>query len=523
MAKNLSNDTCGISLVLNGHQPLGYNRYESINKGIYERCYLSNLELKNYVNQTGSGPLGISLNISGAVLLDILEHQNDSTARRLLTGLKEVNEKAISTFGVSNFVLQASLFHSIIPLLPKESKSLQYQWSDILFRYIFGSQASGVWLPEQAYNQDTLEMLAQEHADWTLLPSWNAQSAIDLSEFYSVQTPKGELAVAFYDQGLSNSIFFGRCNWNFSSSIKGRNQHDHMSWVLTGDLERFGEHGSDEKDKKDAPWLLNNLVYFQIPNEGYRPWPFQALFTEYKKAHAPSKVNLSPTGSWSCLCKGSKEGVEKELARRGLLKDYQPYLERLPQNLDYLMRWCVPCGCTNHGNFHYNKWKIPFKSGMTNALVGLHSLYSQASEKIVSDPGAAAIDFMNIKVRALSGKLSKRDLDGFIQRNLKHTDKGSLLQLFAMLEGIFHIEAAQTSCGTYWENPFRIEPGYNIKHAANSLKLFQQAGEDVKKVQDELGAALEMSYPGNGSQFKEALDSKAKSEHSSLDKIMEQI
>jgi hypothetical protein len=305
--------------------------------------------------------------------------------------------------------------------------------------------------------------------------------------------------------------------------IRGNNRYDLAAWLLAMDLETFGEHGSGKK-RDDGPWLLNNLIYIQIPGEGYHAIPLQAVLSGLHEEEFP-KVQLAESGSWSCLCRMKCEDIERQLSKRGLLKVYGEYLADFPARLDGVVRWRAPCSCTNNGNFDDNLWKIPFKAGLTQVLEGLTSIYDVCTEDVLNDPVAALNDYLSIKMKAVDKTISKSDLKGFIETHFRagETSRESVSKVLRLMEGIFYAEAAQTSCGTYWNGPRKMEPMYNVVHAANGVRLFNEALPDNPELQ-KLGLGLEkallLSDLENLKVYKETLDSTHEPEHCHVNDIM---
>ncbi|MDD5086216.1 MAG: DUF3536 domain-containing protein [Candidatus Nanoarchaeia archaeon] len=459
-----------INFALHAHQPLRYNGI-SINEEIYKRCYLENIKLKNLEK--------VSVNISGSVLLDLLENKNNKIYSELAENLREVNEKTIKEYAISNFLLQGSVFHSIIPLLPEKSRILQYEWSKTLFEHFFKSEHKGVWLPEQAFDKKSLEFLANQKEEWTILPQWASLDKINTSVPYKTQSGEN-MIILFYDKSLSDKISWRQAVWNFSDFIKGKNKDDLSSWNLAMDIETFGEHGRDKKEKEDGPWWLNNLIYYQIPGAGYKISPIQSvLFSNNliggnKDISRLEDVLIKNSGSWSCLCERHIENIESELRKAGLIGEYGPYLENLPKEINGLLRWGLFCGCVNNGETEKSLWKLPFKSGLTSMLEELHGLYGDISKGVINKPFDALADYINVKIRAVGGNLKKSFLDNFVNKHFIFKREDDVKMFFYMAESIFHAEASQTSCGFYWENYDRLEPNYNTIHAANSIALFKE-------------------------------------------------
>ena len=70
--------------------------------------------------------------------------------------------------GHGNAIAQ-SYNHSILPLLSARDRELQIAWGIEDFVYRFGHQPEGIWLPECALDDDTLESVANAGLKFTIL------------------------------------------------------------------------------------------------------------------------------------------------------------------------------------------------------------------------------------------------------------------------------------------------------------------------------------------------------------------
>ena len=89
-------------------------------------------------------------------------------------------------------------------------KYTQVLWGIADFEYHFGHKPAGMWLPETAVNNETLEVLAECGIEYIILAPWQADvKDLDNSHPYRVDLPAGKrMAVFFYNQDLSTRISF---------------------------------------------------------------------------------------------------------------------------------------------------------------------------------------------------------------------------------------------------------------------------------------------------------------------------
>ena len=114
--------------------------------------------------------------------------------------------------------------HMIMPLATRRDKVTQVRWGIDDFRARFGREPEGLWLPETAVDNESLEVLAEAGVKFTVLAphqalrvrplgaaTWEETNGIDPSRAYLWRGPRGlTLAIFFYDGHLSRAIAFDR-------------------------------------------------------------------------------------------------------------------------------------------------------------------------------------------------------------------------------------------------------------------------------------------------------------------------
>jgi len=68
------------------------------------------------------------------------------------------------------------------------------------FEHTFGHKADGMWLPETAADQETLELLAANGVKFTILAPWQAEGLRDPASPALIKTSNGNLAGFFYQR-----------------------------------------------------------------------------------------------------------------------------------------------------------------------------------------------------------------------------------------------------------------------------------------------------------------------------------
>ena len=68
-----------------------------------------------------------------------------------------------------NNALAMPYHHTILPLSPRRDKETEVRWGIADFRRRFGREPEGMWLPETAVDDETLDVLAAEGIRFTIL------------------------------------------------------------------------------------------------------------------------------------------------------------------------------------------------------------------------------------------------------------------------------------------------------------------------------------------------------------------
>ena len=105
----------------------------------------------------------ISFNF-GPTLLEWMEHAAPDTYARVL----EADRKSVTRLGHGNAIAQP-YHHAILPLSSRRDKVTEVRWGIADFKRRFGREPEGMWLPETALDDETLDVLAQEGMKFTIV------------------------------------------------------------------------------------------------------------------------------------------------------------------------------------------------------------------------------------------------------------------------------------------------------------------------------------------------------------------
>jgi len=406
----------------------GAEPYRNWNERIHAECYRPNAILGNFKK--------MSFNI-GPTLFGWMEYHDKQTYDSIL----EQERQNFHTHGVGNGMAQA-YNHIIMPLANKQDKITQIKWGIADFKFRFGHEPQGMWLPETAVDLETLSILADNNIKFTILAPWQIQSneklTFDQPYLISLPDDREPMIIFLYHQGLSTSVSFQPeatrnaelfiDEWLLPSSTFSKQSEDRMT-LIASDGELYGHH-RNFRDKFLAHILNGALKQknFNITYPGL-----------WLQSHKPQKfVKLIENTSWSC--------------HHGIL------------------RWMGECGCTPGAN-----WKAPLRYGLEKIADEIDQQFQLFINKFNTD----AWQLRNAYIDVFLGEKNLENLvEEFINQPL---NEQQVRKIGMILAAQYEKQRIFTSCGWFFENFHRIEPQNNIAYAAQAAWLTKQVtGKDLK-------------------------------------------
>lgn len=402
--------------------------YKNWNERIHDQCYRPNAVLGNFER--------ISFNI-GPTLMDWMCDYDARTTEKII----EQDRWNLERHGIGNAMAQA-YNHTILPLASYQDKVTQVRWGIADFIRRFGHSPSGMWLPETAVDQETLQILAENGIRFTILAPWQAdtEGVLDTTTPYKVNLPNQQsLAVFFYDQDLSTRISFDPAATvnadNFIRQYLTPKYRNHGSEtpelvLVASDGELYGHH-QPFRDKFLA-YLMGGAMN-QQPIETTYP----ALWLEQ---YPPTRsVMIRSNTSWSC-----HHGVT---------------------------RWKGACGCTPHG-----EWKAPLRQALTEIAALVDEQYLLGTQAHVQDPWELRHEYIHVVL----GEVKPAEL--IRSQASQKLDAEIIQSIEILLRAQYERQRMFTSCGWFFEDFDRIEPKNNVAYAAQAVYLARQAtGVDLSE------------------------------------------
>jgi len=341
--------------------------------------------------------------------------------------------------------------HMIMPLATRRDKVTEVRWGIEDFRWRYGREPAGLWLPETAVDNESLEVLAEAGVKFTILAPHQALrvrplegevwegvgGAIDPSRAYLWRGPRGlSLALFFYDGHISRAIAFDRVLERSENLVGWLNAafSDARTWSqlvhVATDGETYGHHS------RFGEMALAAAVR-QIEAEGTATLTNYAAFLA---AHPPThEVEIREQTSWSCA-----HGIE---------------------------RWRSDCGCRTRGDWH-QRWRAPLREALDWLRDQIDPFFEARASAHLKDPWAARDDYAQV----LLDRSAER-LDAFFTAHARGPlDPAARVEARRLLELERNRLLMYTSCGWFFDEISAIEPVQILRYAAMALQYLNDLG-----------------------------------------------
>jgi hypothetical protein len=312
--------------------------------------------------------------------------------------------------------------HIILPLASRRDKQTEVRWGIRDFVKRFGREPEGMWLPETAVDEETLQVLAQEGIRFTILAPHQVVSPPPSGRPGRWRSPAGEeLAVFCYDGPLAHDIAFGDLlkgadGWLERIDVAPRAADNGVTVTsMATDGETFGHHHR----------FGDLAVAALIDRIGHRPDLHLTNYAAILAEHPPTDevTIISPT-SWSC-----SHGVD---------------------------RWRDDCGC-RMDPYTSQAWRAPLRAGLEVVAQSVHAIFARDWPADAGDPWVA---------RDAAGP----DLAGAVHLS-PHARR--------LLEAEEHALAMFTSCGWFFDDLARVEPRISMRHAARAIEFLPDPAQEA--------------------------------------------
>ena len=425
------------------------------NERISSECYFANansriLNDKEKIVAITNNYARMSFNF-GPTLLQWLEREQPPVHEAIVAADRLSREH----FGGHGSAMAQVYNHLIMPLANRRDKETQVRWGIEDFRYRFGRHPEGMWLAETAVDTETLEVLAAEGIEFTVLAprqckavrrlgteSWSDQ--LDTRRPYRCQLPSGRsINLFFYDGDRSQAIAFrgllndGKAFANSLLSGFDESPEEAQLVHVATDGESYGHH---HRHGDMALAYCHRYLETQSTAE-------LTNYAAFLAAHPPThEAQIHQNSSWSCV-----HGVE---------------------------RWRADCGCSTGGHAWWNqKWRQPLRQSLDTLRDTLASLFEEEMAPFTSHPWQVRDAYIEV----LTGQ---RKRDAFLQEHLtRKLDEAEKLRMIYLLEMQHHALLMFTSCGWFFDDISRIETVQILQYARRAIQLAARVRDNEQEAE----------------------------------------
>ncbi|HYO81370.1 MAG TPA: DUF3536 domain-containing protein [Bryobacteraceae bacterium] len=348
--------------------------------------------------------------------------------------------------------------HIIMPLANHRDKRTQIVWGIEDFKSRFGREPEGMWLPETAVDNETLDLLAEHGVKFTLLAPSQAHlvrrigasewvdvagGRIDPTRAYRCATKSGHLIdIFFYDGPISRAVAFeGLLNngevfaQRLLSGYAGTRDWSQLAHIAT-DGESYGHH--HRHGEMALAYALHSIEQgrtAELTNYG-----------EYLEKCPPThEVEVFENTAWSCA-----HGVG---------------------------RWRESCGCNSGGKPGWTQqWRGPLREALDWLRDCVAPLFERSLSRYLRDPWAARDAYIRV-VLDRSPSVRAAFLEQHAVRELKEVEK---VECWKLLELQRHAMLMYTSCGWFFDEVSGIETVQVIMYAGRVVQLAQELFEGAE-------------------------------------------
>lgn len=411
------------------------------NERITAECYAPLIEAPVL---DGAGRITGVHNAYGSCSFDVgptLFRWLDRHAPAVVEAIVAGDRQSARRLGYGN-AIAAPYHHVILPLASRRDKVTEVRWGIRDFERRFGRAPVGMWLPETAVDEETLEVVAAEGIRFTILaPHQVSDPSADGRPVWWRGAGGKPVAIFTYDGTLSADIAFTDLMQDtdrWAQRLAGADVADPGDRLVTvaTDGETFGHH------RTGGVAAVGAIIDRLRTREGVELTNLAAMLQMMPPVR---DITLHAPTSWSC-----SHGIE---------------------------RWRIDCGCRMDPHTS-QAWRTPLRAGLEMARAGIHAVVEREWPADAGDVWAA---------REVAGP----ELEGVTAFPVAAR---------RLLEAEHHALAMFTSCGWFFDDIGRIEPRLILRHAARALEFIPTAAADAIRTAllDALGRARS-NDPAKGS------------------------
>lgn len=426
----------------------------------------------------------ISFNV-GPTLFEWMERQAPNTYNAILAA----DKASIARLGLGNAIAQP-YHHAILPLSSRRDKVTEVRWGIADFKRRYGREPQGMWLPETAVDDETLDVLAQEGIQFTILAPHQVVTPPPDGFAGRYVTENGrEIALFIYDGDLSHGIAFGglvrdadkwlkaielasfeetrvwgdaevRPTTHAPRSLADAERNARLVCAAT-DGETYGHH------HKFGEMALARVIELALAS-GIKVHNFASFLAQHP---ATDDVRLVENTSWSCV-----HGVE---------------------------RWRANCGCRFDGiRFPSQEWRKPLRQAVNILASELHIIFEREASGLLDDVWKARDAYGEVLADE-SAVVRARFVDKHAKNAIDRASRTRALELLEMERDALRIF---TSCGWFFDDIGGLEARQVLSYALRAIALSGEAPRLLDRFRNILAEARSNdAHIGNGGRVLDTL------------------
>ena len=370
----------------------------------------------------------------GPTLFEWMETNAPATYGRIL----EADRISLARLGHGNAIAMP-YNHTILPLASRRDKVTEVRWGIADFRRRFERDPEGMWLPETAVDEESLEVLAEAGILFTILAPHQVEAVSERGLPLRFRAAKGrEIALCIYDGRLSGDIAFGRLITDGALLAKrlapagpGEPADHSIITAAAMDGETFGHH------HRFGEMALARAFRILAERDDVRVENFASFLA--RNPPVADAVLVSPS-SWSCT-----HGVE---------------------------RWRSNCGCRLTPEEDTSQaYRTALRDGLEWLAGELHEIFEREGKELFAvDPWRVRDDYGD-----LIGASEAKTL-AFVAESITRRNDGARVERAAELLAMEEAALSMfTSCAWFFDDIARIETIQVLKYAAFAIELSDDA------------------------------------------------
>jgi len=432
----------------------------------------------------------ISFNF-GPTLLEWLEIAAPDTYARVL----DADCKSIARLGHGNAIAQP-YHHAILPLSSRRDKVTEVRWGIADFRRRFGRDPEGMWLPETALDDETLDVLAQEGMRFTIVAPGQVRSVPNDGRPGRYVTANGRtIALCIYDGDISHGIAFGSLLVDarvWARRMLARSERRHTPRDPAHAAVEAGHwEPAPETDGGTRPLTTGEFRAVTATGELAPPRMRHRLLSAatdgetYGHHHRFGEMALA------------RVVLDLEATRAVQVENFASFLAHHPATEDVeivgpsawscahgVERWRSNCSCRMRGGTN-QEWRTPLRDAIASLAEGLHDIYEREASRYFDDPWAIRDAYgevvatpekieswvaARVKPRAGEHPTVATDRQFPVPGSRVPLSPQSLLEMERGALRIF------TSCAWFFDDIGGLEPIEVLRYAARAIELAGPAG-----------------------------------------------